>query len=266
MPSPGGRSPGGVAQPHPRRGPVVQVGATPGGGDGERRRQLDPAGRGERGEPGRAVESAGVGGVEVEHHQTRRAGGDADAESRACVPAARRRAPRVKDVAEHFDVSVSTAARSASPAWLRQCRRSGSTVCRSPPDEPAARRRAGRTGRPAWFGVESEPVNDIPESFADIGELPWPIAGDYLLSEDSDWWMVACLDWSSDAWSTYANGYRKAAGLIVEHITASQTDQDFLVWPFALCWRHYVELRLKRLNILLTELLQKAPPNKKTYS
>jgi hypothetical protein len=36
------------------------------------------------------------------------------------------------------------------------------------------------------------------ESFTEIRELPWPIAGDDLLSKGADWWMNACLDWSSD--------------------------------------------------------------------
>lgn len=96
--------------------------------------------------------------------------------------------------------------------------------------------------------------------FAEIGELLWPIAGDDLLTKGRpDWWMAACLDWSLDEWATYAIGYRKAAGLIVDHIAASRSDQDFLVWPFALCWRHHVELQLKRLNRLLRELLQRPP-------
>jgi hypothetical protein len=105
--------------------------------------------------------------------------------------------------------------------------------------------------------------------FADIGELPWPIAGDDLLTKGRpDWWMVACLGWSIDEWVTYAVGYRKAAGLIIDHIAANRADQDFLIWPFVLCWRHHVELQLKRLNRSLRELLKNLPPptEKPTHS
>ncbi|MFE9651383.1 hypothetical protein ACFYO0_46405 [Streptomyces sp. NPDC006365] len=76
---------------------------------------------------------------------------------------------------------------------------------------------------------------------------PWPSNDADLLREEGDWWTVACLDWPRDRWLGYINGYWKAAGAICDQIISSGRDQDQLVYPFVMCWRHYVELHLKTL-------------------
>ena len=53
----------------------------------------------------------------------------------------------------------------------------------------------------------------------------------------------------------YAEVYRQAVGVLIEHVRRTQAYQDFLVFPIVLCWRHHLELRLKALLVDLQELL-----------
>ena len=83
----------------------------------------------------------------------------------------------------------------------------------------------------------------------DTPVIPWPNPQADLLAGDDDWWFVACMDFDRDEWLGYIGGYWKAASLIVAHIGATGRDQDYLVYPFLMCWRHHVELQLKNLII-----------------
>jgi len=78
----------------------------------------------------------------------------------------------------------------------------------------------------------------------------WPAADTDLLAKGEDWWLVACMDWPRDRWIGYVRGYWKAATLIAEQVAVTGRDQDYLVYPFLMCWRHYVELQLKALILL----------------
>lgn len=75
----------------------------------------------------------------------------------------------------------------------------------------------------------------------------WPHKEADLLREEPDWWVVACLDWPRDRWLGYISGYSKAAEVIADQIMSSRRDQDTLIYPFVMCWRHYIELQLKTL-------------------
>jgi len=79
----------------------------------------------------------------------------------------------------------------------------------------------------------------------------WPIANDNLLAQDNDWWQNACLTHQDGQWLGHVDGYRKAAQLIAMRVADISHDQDYLVWPFLLCWRHHVELQLKNMIFLL---------------
>ncbi|MEU9833697.1 hypothetical protein AB0D67_19430 [Streptosporangium sp. NPDC048047] len=84
-------------------------------------------------------------------------------------------------------------------------------------------------------------------NYAPFSTIPWPIPNDDLAAMDDadEWWLVACMDWPRDRWLGYILGYRKAAAVLVGHVTETGHHQDTLVYPFLLCWRHYVELQLK---------------------
>ncbi len=90
-----------------------------------------------------------------------------------------------------------------------------------------------------------EPADEPPEELA-----PWPAADTDLLATGKDWWLVACMDFPRDRWIGYVEGYRKAAAVIAERIATTGMDQDYLVYPFLMCWRHYVEIQLKVLILL----------------
>lgn len=74
---------------------------------------------------------------------------------------------------------------------------------------------------------------------------PWPSTDADLLGGDNDWWLVACMDWPRDRWLGYGGGYWKGAEVIAAHVASAGRDQDYLVYPFLMCWRHYIELQLK---------------------
>jgi hypothetical protein len=82
-----------------------------------------------------------------------------------------------------------------------------------------------------------------------IDDIPWPDASHDLLGEDEAWWHVALLNPHTHDWYPYMEGYRRAAGLIAQHVVDTGSDQDFLIFPFAFAWRHYAEVRLKTLRV-----------------
>lgn len=99
------------------------------------------------------------------------------------------------------------------------------------------------------------------------GATPWPIAGDDLLAEDDDWQYIACVNWDLRTPELgYIEGFRRSARLIVDHVGQTGHDQDRLLFPFALAWRHHVELQLKNLLTSLQQLLDEAQSVPRTHS
>jgi hypothetical protein len=74
-------------------------------------------------------------------------------------------------------------------------------------------------------------------------------AEDELFSAEADWWHNACLDPFYADWYAYTDGYRRAAGIIVNHAKLHRGDLDALIYPIIYLYRQYIELRLK--NIIL---------------
>ncbi|MBE3010886.1 hypothetical protein IL992_17050 [Microbispora sp. NEAU-D428] len=82
---------------------------------------------------------------------------------------------------------------------------------------------------------------------------PWPNTKSNLraIGDES---MVAYPTWRrspEDPWFGYVDGYRLAAQAIIDRAIAEGTDHDSLIFPFLMCWRHYVEIRLKSLINLI---------------
>lgn len=98
---------------------------------------------------------------------------------------------------------------------------------------------------------------------ADAGD--WPDANADLLAIGAEWWLVACTGWPRDRWLGYVLGYRKAASVIVTHVITMGRDQDTLVYPFLMCWRHYIELQLKVLIKLLHQYEREDTELRKTH-
>jgi len=93
--------------------------------------------------------------------------------------------------------------------------------------------------------------------FGSISETPWPEKGDKLFDSGDDWWHNACLNYGSDDWELFIGGYKKAGNVLVDYIKETRSDQDFLIFPIVFVYRHYLELRLKKLikdcNLLFDE-------------
>lgn len=91
-------------------------------------------------------------------------------------------------------------------------------------------------------------------------EIPWPRAGDRLFLQDDNW-MDACVGWSSDQWHGYAEGYRRAANILVRHVTETQREQDYLIYPIVFLYRQSIEVSLKYLLVTGSELLAREQSN-----
>jgi hypothetical protein len=88
-----------------------------------------------------------------------------------------------------------------------------------------------------------------------IDHLPPPRKGDQLFRDDlPDWHNNACLSLGGDPFA-YAEGYRRAAEILVFYVNDHGRDQDILVYPILFLYRHHLELAMKRIIRRLPRLL-----------
>ena len=73
------------------------------------------------------------------------------------------------------------------------------------------------------------------------------------------------MGWPRDRWLWYVTGYWKAADVIAAHVAETGQDQDGLIYPFLMCWRHYAELQLKALITVLADYHRESVPMPKTH-
>ena len=85
-------------------------------------------------------------------------------------------------------------------------------------------------------------------------------------SPDRDWKLNSRLHVREKDWDARAEGFRRAASMIVD---AARTDPtaiiDYLVYPVAFLYRHYLELRIKELLIAASSLHGVPRPNMHTH-
>lgn len=74
---------------------------------------------------------------------------------------------------------------------------------------------------------------------------------------DPEWYFNASLHIKPGDWHVYAEGYKTAADIAVQYIADNDWYQNYLVYPIAFLYRHYLELRLKELIILTSQYLDK---------
>jgi hypothetical protein len=77
-------------------------------------------------------------------------------------------------------------------------------------------------------------------------EFPWPRLGDVLFTHGDDW-HNACIGWTHGQWSAYAEGYKRAAEILVQHVVEAQRDHNFLIYPIVFLYRQAIEISLKHL-------------------
>lgn len=83
----------------------------------------------------------------------------------------------------------------------------------------------------------------------------WPVKGDQLFKPGIRDWSNACLNFTSNQFSLYATGYKRAGDLLAEHIARTNSNQDILIYPIAFLYRQYLELQLKDIIIKGNALL-----------
>ncbi|NYF58818.1 hypothetical protein [Micromonospora purpureochromogenes] len=91
----------------------------------------------------------------------------------------------------------------------------------------------------------------------DAGEMEtvWPTGGHGLREMGQVWQYMACIGWQNGNPYGPIQGYRRAAEIIASQIAERHHEIDLLIFPFGMCWRHHIELRLKDLLADLQELL-----------
>lgn len=78
-----------------------------------------------------------------------------------------------------------------------------------------------------------------------------PCKEEVLFRDDlPDYWNNACLNsmYGSDE-IAYIEGYRRGAELLVRYVNEAQRDQDYLVYPIIVLYRHHIELILKEITV-----------------
>jgi hypothetical protein len=76
-------------------------------------------------------------------------------------------------------------------------------------------------------------------------EFRLPENGDVLVTEGGDP-KTLFADWLMGNWASYADGYKKAADMLVERLEGN-APEDILILPIIFTYRHYLELKLKYL-------------------
>lgn len=90
-------------------------------------------------------------------------------------------------------------------------------------------------------------MTDTPESIGNKLGIPWPDVPRLCFGPGEDWRLDANVPWvqaQKDIYP-YAEGYRRAAVVLLDSMPEIEQNPDFLLWPLAFLWRHHIELMLK---------------------
>jgi hypothetical protein len=81
--------------------------------------------------------------------------------------------------------------------------------------------------------------------------------------------LKAVLNFASDPWQLYANGYLEAANALVEDLENTiilRSKVDRLVSPIVFLYRHHIELKIKQLYLKVCHYLDVTPALKTTHT
>lgn len=84
------------------------------------------------------------------------------------------------------------------------------------------------------------------------GDLAWPDFEPDIHVATHDFRVVSGISWQQDKGLLgRIFGYRRAVDILYQSLTASYSryDLDTVVFPYVMCWRHYLELQLKSLLV-----------------
>lgn len=102
---------------------------------------------------------------------------------------------------------------------------------------------------------------DFDDAETIFGEpIAWPNSSHSILGPATSTNVAAFVDW----WPATMGrrlGFQKAAESLAQvMLHAYETDRDTLVFPWLMCWRHYVELQLKYQLETCEQILRLPPP------
>lgn len=86
----------------------------------------------------------------------------------------------------------------------------------------------------------------------------WPRAGDTPFAE-GEWHLNACLGFTRDQWFGLTEGFRRAGDVLVQQAIDKRSDLDFLIYPIAFLYRQAIELSLKHVVTVGSQLLDQEP-------
>jgi len=79
-------------------------------------------------------------------------------------------------------------------------------------------------------------------------DLKFPMDGDNLFDFNGPrHHIVPIHTMYDDNWTIYADGYRRAADVILQQASQGASPDNFIIYPIIFLYRHYVELRLKEI-------------------
>lgn len=93
----------------------------------------------------------------------------------------------------------------------------------------------------------------------------WPSKQHSLHARPRDYWRFSDIGWQRKmGLQGRIYGFRRAAELLYEGMCGGQSirDLDTVIFPYATCWRHYIELQLKSLLAQLRALSDLPPENR----
>ncbi|MER7604700.1 hypothetical protein [Nocardioides sp. NPDC127503] len=102
-----------------------------------------------------------------------------------------------------------------------------------------------------------------------VDRLLWPNSGHDLLRSPGAYLAFSDLGWQRRCGIDYrAVGFRRGAAILYDAMLEGGdiADLDTVFYPYALCWRHYVELQLKVVLASLRALGGLAPREKPEHS
>ena len=77
----------------------------------------------------------------------------------------------------------------------------------------------------------------------------------HLFKETEDWQHNSIIANKHDEWYHYSLGYLKAAQIIENDLIDNPSDRDFLIYPLVYLHRHYLEIVMKDIIVIINELL-----------
>lgn len=96
--------------------------------------------------------------------------------------------------------------------------------------------------------------------FLDPADSVWPSKAHSLFAEAMDDRTFSDLTWQRlDGLTGRIMGFRRAAEMLYEQLIGKYDirDLDTVVYPYAACWRHYLELQLKSVLVQLRFLAKR---------